>query len=168
MSATSSCISYSIDCIELLTYYYYYYLLLLIAITVSITLYQKCDLLLSFLFLQSLFSTWATELLIASPVVDISQAVVLRCSVKKLFQEISQNSQENICTRDSFLMTLQPYGQQLYFKKSLPQVFSCEFCKISKNTFFREHLRWLLLLFDRTLDMAYELNRRKNVCIFEM
>ena len=25
-------------------------------------------------------------------------------------------------------------------KKSLAQVFSCEFCKISKNTFFKEHL----------------------------
>ena len=25
------------------------------------------------------------------------------------------------------------------------QVFSCEFCEISKNTFFTEHLRWLLL-----------------------
>ena len=25
------------------------------------------------------------------------------------------------------------------------QVFSCEFCEISKNTFFTEHLWWLLL-----------------------
>ena len=25
---------------------------------------------------------------------------------------------------------------------------------------------WLLLIFDRTLDVAYELNRRKNICIF--
>ena len=25
------------------------------------------------------------------------------------------------------------------------QVFSCEFCKISKNNFFTEHLLWLLL-----------------------
>ena len=24
-------------------------------------------------------------------------------------------------------------------------MFSCEFCQISKNTFFTEHLRWLLL-----------------------
>ena len=27
----------------------------------------------------------------------------------------------------------------------LAQVFSCEFCEISVNTFFTEHLRWLLL-----------------------
>ena len=30
-------------------------------------------------------------------------------------------------------------------KESLTQVLSCEFCRISKNTFFTEHLRWLLL-----------------------
>ena len=31
-------------------------------------------------------------------------------------------------------------------KESLVQVFCCEFCEISKNTFFTEHLRWLLLI----------------------
>ena len=45
----------------------------------------------------------------------------------KLFLEISQNSQENICS-----------GAFLVFS----QVFSCEFCEISKNTFFTEHL-WM-------------------------
>ena len=45
-------------------------------------------------------------------------------------------------------------------------MFQCEFCEVSKNTLFREHLRWLLLIFDKTLDMAYELNGRKNICIF--
>ena len=30
-------------------------------------------------------------------------------------------------------------------KKTLAQVFSCEFCDISKNTFFTEHLWWLLM-----------------------
>ena len=33
-----------------------------------------------------------------------------------------------------------------FFKKgTLAQLFFCEFCKISKNTFFTEHRRWLLL-----------------------
>ena len=37
-------------------------------------------------------------------------AVVLRCSVKKVFLEISQNSQENnICTRVSFSIKLQAW-----------------------------------------------------------
>ena len=30
--------------------------------------------------------------------------------------------------------------QSLYFKTSLAQAFSCEFCEISKNIFFTEHL----------------------------
>ena len=33
----------------------------------------------------------------------------------------------------------------LFKKETLAHVFSCEFCKISKNTFFTEHLWWLLL-----------------------
>ena len=36
-------------------------------------------------------------------------------------------------------------GLQLYQKETPTEVFSCEFCEIFKNTFFREHLRWLLL-----------------------
>ena len=43
------------------------------------------------------------------------EAVALSCSVKKVFYEISQNSQQKTC--------------------ALAQVFSCEFCKISENTF---------------------------------
>ena len=43
------------------------------------------------------------------------------CSVKKVVSEISQNLQE---------------------KKQTPaQVFSCEFCEISNNTFFKKHLQ---------------------------
>ena len=48
------------------------------------------------------------------------EAVVRRCSLKKVFLEISQNSQENACARVSLF-------------KTLTLVFSCEFCKISKN-----------------------------------
>ena len=32
------------------------------------------------------------------------------------------------------------------FSETLAQVFYYEFCEISKNTFFKGHLRWLLLL----------------------
>ena len=32
----------------------------------------------------------------------LGQAVALRCSMKKVFLEISKNSQENTCARDSF------------------------------------------------------------------
>ena len=37
------------------------------------------------------------------PVMLESEAVAQRCSVKKVFLEITQNSQENTCARDSFL-----------------------------------------------------------------
>ena len=102
-----------------------------------------------------------------------SEAVVQMCSVKKLFLEISQNSQENTCTRFSFLIKLQvsflinrlchrcfpvnfekflrtsllqnTSGLQLIKKEALEQVFSCEFCEILRTLFVTEHLRWLLL-----------------------
>ena len=35
------------------------------------------------------------------------EAVISRCSVKKVFLEISQNLPENTCARDSFLIKLQ-------------------------------------------------------------
>ena len=55
--------------------------------------------------------------------------------LEKVFLEISQNSYKNTCARVSFLIKLQA------FKKDIPaQVFSSEFCEISKNTFFTEHL----------------------------
>ena len=46
--------------------------------------------------------------------------------VKKLLIEILQNSQENTCARVSFSVK----------KQTLAQMLSCEFCKISKNTFY--------------------------------
>ena len=43
--------------------------------------------------------------------------------------------------RNSTKFTGKHLYQSLFFKKeSLAQVFSCEFCGISKNTFFTEHL----------------------------
>ena len=58
-------------------------------------------------------------------IIHVKEAVVRRCSVKRMLLEISRNSHENTCARDLFLI-----------KESLAQVFSCEFCEISKNTFF--------------------------------
>ena len=43
-----------------------------------------------------------------------SEAVARRCFVKKVFLEISQNSQENTCSRVSFLIKLQAKGLELY------------------------------------------------------
>ena len=64
---------------------------------------------------------------------------------KRVFLEISQNSQENACARASFLIKLLAYN--FIQKETLAQVFSCEFYEILKNTFFIEHLWWLLLYY---------------------
>ena len=53
---------------------------------------------------------------------------------KKVFLEISKDSQENTCARVSFLIKLQA-ACNFIKKETLAQVFSCEFCEISKNTY---------------------------------
>ena len=49
--------------------------------------------------------------------VNIKEAVVWRCSVKIVFLEISQNSQENTCARVPFLIKLQapPFLKNTFF-----------------------------------------------------
>ena len=54
------------------------------------------------------------------------------CSLNKVFLKTSQNSQENICARFSYLLKLQ---------KALTQMFPCEFCEIFKKLLFTEHFR---------------------------
>ena len=49
--------------------------------------------------------------------------------------EILQHSLENTCARDSFLIKKIIKLCNFIKKETLTQVFSCEFCEISKNTF---------------------------------
>ena len=60
-----------------------------------------------------------------------TEAVAWRFSVKKVFLEILQNSQESNCNR-----VLLPLACNFINKETLAQVFSNEFCEISKNTFY--------------------------------
>ena len=65
------------------------------------------------------------------------RSVTLRSSYKrKVVLKISQNSLENTRVGVSFSIKLQASGQETPI-----QVFSFEFCKLFKNTFFKEHLR---------------------------
>ena len=50
---------------------------------------------------------------------DSKKAVAQRCFIKKVFFEISQNSQENICARVSFLIKLQDKASNFIKKNSL-------------------------------------------------
>ena len=76
---------------------------------------------------------------------------------------MSQNWQENTCGRASFLIKL-PEACNFIKNEALAQVFLCEFYKISKNTFFTEHL-W-------TVASAFTLNEKCSnaefflICIF--
>ena len=63
----------------------------------------------------------------------MSQALVRRCSVKKVPIEVAQNSHENTCVRVSFS---EPPPCNFIKKEALAQVFPCEFGEISKNTFY--------------------------------
>ena len=97
----------------------------------------------------SYFHIWVLILLLnengTKKLVQYPKSVVRRCTIKKVFLEISQNSQENTCARVCVLIKLQAWVCNLFKKETLALVFSCEFCEISKNNFFTEHLRWLLL-----------------------
>ena len=48
---------------------------------------------------------------------------------EKVYIKISNDLQETICARTPFIK-----------KETLAELFSCEFCKLSKNTFSTEHL----------------------------
>ena len=68
---------------------------------------------------------------------------------KEVFLEISQNSQENTYVRVSFLIKLQASGRNFIKKETLAHVLSCEFCEISKSTFFTEHFRTAVSVFNK-------------------
>ena len=51
-----------------------------------------------------------------------TEAVVQRCSLKKVFLENSQNSKENTCARVSFLIKLQTWACKFVKKETLAQV----------------------------------------------
>ena len=66
------------------------------------------------------------------------EAVARRClAFKEVFLKISQNSQENTCTRASFLIKL---------KTLWHRCFLVNFAIFLRPLFFIEHLPWLLLL----------------------
>ena len=73
------------------------------------------------------------------------EAVVRRCSVKRVFAKICQNWRENTCARSSFLIKLQALGRNFIKKETVMLVFSCEFWNFFIKHLFTEHLLWLFL-----------------------
>ena len=71
----------------------------------------------------------------------LSKEVAQRCSAKKVFLEILQNSQENTCAQVSWPAT--------FLKKRLwHKCFPVNFTKFLRRPFLTEHIRWLLLNFE--------------------
>ena len=70
------------------------------------------------------------------------EAVPQMRSVKKVFLEIRQNSQENTCPRVSFLIKLQAAAWERQ-DRLWDRCFPVNFEKIQR-TFLAEHLRWIL------------------------
>ena len=61
---------------------------------------------------------------------------------KKVLKNFTKFTGHYLC------QSLRPVPDASHFvkkKKTLTQVFSCEFCEFFRSTFFKEHLRWLLL-----------------------
>ena len=73
------------------------------------------------------------------------EAVNWRCSVKKVFLEISQHSQKNTCARVLFLIKLQTEACNFIKKRLWPRCFPVKFLKFLRTTFLTEHFWWLLL-----------------------
>ena len=69
------------------------------------------------------------------------EAVGQRCSVKKVFLGIWQNSQENTCVRVSFLIKFQVSRLQLYQKRDWHRGFPVNLTKFQRTPIFTEHLR---------------------------
>ena len=74
-----------------------------------------------------------------------TEAVVQRCSLKKVFLEISQNSQENTCTRICFLIKETLLKQTLLKRRLRHRCFPVNLVKFLRTAFFIERLWWLLL-----------------------
>ena len=83
-------------------------------------------------------NSWLIGWWVSDWLIETLEAVIRSCSSKYVFLKISQISQENTCVGVL-------WGLQLYQKETPTQMVSCEIYKIFRNTFFTEHLQWLLL-----------------------
>ena len=72
-----------------------------------------------------------------------------RCSMKKfVLRSFTKFTGKHLCQSLFFNKPFLPQACNFIKKETetLAHVLSCEFCNISKNTFFTDHLWWLLLI----------------------
>ena len=91
----------------------------------------------------------ALSFCVALSLIDLSsipEAVVQRCSAKKVFFEISQNLQENTCASVSFFNKIAGLSPATLLKKRLRhRCFHVNFAKLLRTLSFIEQLWWLLV-----------------------
>ena len=76
--------------------------------------------------------------------ISSTEAVSQGCSVKKVFLEISRNSQENTCGRVSFLLK----------KRLWHRCFPLNFAEFLRTSFFTKQLRWLLVAVTKIINFS--------------
>ena len=74
---------------------------------------------------------------ISKQLAHYSENVARKCSVKKMFLEIPQNSQENTCARVSFLIKLPATSLK---RRPLHKYFPVNFAKILGTPFYKTPL----------------------------
>ena len=83
--------------------------------------------------------------------VKLSEAAVRRCSSKQVFLKISQCSQKTPVF-ESLFNKAGALKACIFIKKEIPtQVFSCEYCKIFKNSFLVKDLLFIITLCDNRI-----------------
>ena len=83
----------------------------------------------------------------------ISRSSHPRCSVRKgVVSNFAKLTGKQLCQACNFIK-----------KETLAQVFSCEFCEISKNTFFTEHLQIITSLIFKALTSAQNPHCRTTI-----
>ena len=81
-----------------------------------------------------------------------TEAVTWRCSVKKgVLRNFKKFAGKRLCKNLIFNKVARIRPANFSKKDTLAQVFSCEFCEISKNTFSVEHL-WVTASIHTTLN----------------
>ena len=87
-----------------------------------------------------------TALNLFFPSFSISRSSHQRCSMKKGFlKNFTKFTGKHMCQACNFIK-----------KETLAQVLCCEFCEMSKKTFYVEHLWWLLLWIMSILNLALQ------------
>ena len=66
-----------------------------------------------------------------------AEAVAQRCSVRKMFFKISQDSQENTCDRVSFFISYRPEACNFIKKETLAQVLPGNFANLFRTSFLQ-------------------------------